>query len=127
MQQNPRPSVLPQSLRIFTFWVCGALSALLAAGIACGQSPGKASLGSVSANSEPAGSELAQNAEVPASPAQVLQQDEVQILALATEVHTEVSHNSRDLLLLDVVRKAEEIRRLAGELKHEIKLTSRRK
>lgn len=126
MQQYPRPGIWHQGLPMCTGKACGVAAVVLAIGVAFGQPPARAS-SPVHSNAKPPATELAENTGVPPSAVQLMQQDQVQILALAMQVDTEVSHNSRDLLLLDVVRKAEQIRRLANQLKHEIKLTSRRK
>lgn len=127
MQRNPRSDILYRRSGRRPLRVCVAAAMAMAIGAAWGQPPRKQVKLAGLACPEPPGMELAQKAGVPPTPAELLQQDEAQILALATQVHTEVSHNARDLLLLDVVRKAEQIRRLADQLKHEIKLTSRQK
>lgn len=126
MQQDSRPGIWSQGLRMYAGRAFGVATVVLAVAVAFGQSPAKASP-STPSNANCPSTELAENAGVPSSPVPIVQQDQAQILALAMQVDTEVSHNSRDLLLLDVVRKAEQIRRLAHQLKHEIKLTSRRK
>jgi hypothetical protein len=53
--------------------------------------------------------------------------EEAQILQLAKVLKGEVEENSQDNLLVDVVRKASLIGRLAKDLKNEIKLTSQLK
>lgn len=107
-------------------WACGFAAAVLALASALGQSPPKAAA-APPANAIAYGVELAHNAGLPLSSAQHMRQDEAEILDLAAQVRSEVDHNPHDFLLVDVVRKAEQIRGLADHLKREIKLTSLRR
>lgn len=107
-------------------WSSGIVAVALAVVTALGQSAPKASA-VARIDAKPPSVELGQRAEVLQSSARLIQEDEAEILDLAAQMRTEVDHNPHDFLLMDVVRKAEQIRRLAGRLKREMKLTSRRK
>jgi hypothetical protein len=50
--------------------------------------------------------------------------DSARLLKLATELKTEVDKTTKDTLSLDVIRKADEIERLAHSVKEKMKLTA---
>jgi hypothetical protein len=49
--------------------------------------------------------------------------DSAKLLKLATELKTEVDKTNKDTLSLNVIRKADEIERLAHDVKEKMKLT----